>query len=421
MKPVKRPGKRPFTTARVDDQGRITLPPELGLGLEPGALVRVRQDGNGVRIGRSTASLAKLYVELTTECNIGCTTCMRNAWEEPGGRMGAETWKLVLAGGKGMRPAPALFIGGYGEPLCHPDALDMMADAKRAGLSVEMITNATLLDENAATRLVELGLDRLWVSLDSGGESEYAGVRRGGSLSRVVENVSRLVAARERALSETPLIGISFVAMRDTIHSLPEVLRLGRRLGADRFLVSNLLPHTQSMLGQALYQRSHYEPDLPASERTPLLDLPRMEINDVTQLPLAEALKDSFTVSIAGQRLSLGSCTCPFVDQGSMAVRWDGSAHPCPPLMHPHTSYLADRERKVGAFAVGSLASQGLGEIWNDPSYVELRERLLAFDFAPCTTCNGCEEAGANAGDCFGNAAPACGGCLWAQGFIRCP
>ena len=267
MKPVKRPGKRPFTTARVDDQGRITLPPELGLGLEPGALVRVRQDGNGVRIGRSTASLAKLYVELTTECNIGCTTCMRNAWEEPGGRMGAETWKLVLAGAKEMRPAPALFIGGYGEPLCHPDALDMMADAKTAGLSVEMITNATLLDQNAATRLVELGLDRLWVSLDSGGESEYAGcASRRGSLSRVVENVSRLVAAREHALSETPLIGISFVAMRDTIHSLPEMLRLGRRLGADRFLVGNLLPHTQSMVGQALYQRSHYEPD-PSRQR----------------------------------------------------------------------------------------------------------------------------------------------------------
>jgi hypothetical protein len=26
-----------------------------------------------------------------------------------------------------------------------------------------------------------------------------------------------------------------------------------------------------------------------------------------------------------------------------------------------------------------------------------------------------------NQEDCFGNTFPTCGGCLWAQGFIRCP
>ncbi|OGN93594.1 MAG: hypothetical protein A2Y88_12875 [Chloroflexi bacterium RBG_13_48_10] len=26
-----------------------------------------------------------------------------------------------------------------------------------------------------------------------------------------------------------------------------------------------------------------------------------------------------------------------------------------------------------------------------------------------------------NLEDCFGNSAPACGGCLWAQGLIQCP
>jgi hypothetical protein len=26
-----------------------------------------------------------------------------------------------------------------------------------------------------------------------------------------------------------------------------------------------------------------------------------------------------------------------------------------------------------------------------------------------------------NLEDCFGSPTPACGGCLWAQGFIQCP
>jgi MoaA/NifB/PqqE/SkfB family radical SAM enzyme len=237
----------------------------------------------------------------------------------------------------------------------------------------------------------------------------------------VTENVARLQAERKRALSETPMIGISFVATKDTVASLPGVLRLGRRLGADRFLVSNLLAHTPKMREQALYHRSSYEPDVPPTERTPLVDLPRMELNEITEVPLAEVLKDSFTVSIAGQTLNLGSCTCPFAEKGSMSVRWDGRVSPCPPLMHGHTSWLGDRERLVEAYAVGDLASRGLAEIWNGAAFVGLREKLLAFDFAPCTICNGCEEAGTNRADCFGNTAPACGGCLWAQGFIRCP
>jgi len=62
-----------------------------------------------------------------------------------------------------------------------------------------------------------------------------------------------------------------------------------------------------------------------------------------------------------------------------------------------------------------------LKELWDDPAYVSLRTRLLEFDFSPCSWCNSCDFPDSNREDCFGSPAPACGGCLWAQGFIRCP
>jgi len=104
-----------------------------------------------------------------------------------------------------------------------------------------------------------------------------------------------------------------------------------------------------------------------------------------------------------------------------MAIRWDGSASPCLPLLHGHTSFLQERKRTIGSCLIGHLGDRDLLEIWNNPAYVALRERLLDFDFPPCTICNSCEEADSNSSDCFGNVFPACGGCLWAQGFIRCP
>ena len=64
----------------VDEQGHLILPPEMieRLGLVAGASVRVEERDDTFSIGRSTASLARIYVEPTTLCNLLCRTCVRN-------------------------------------------------------------------------------------------------------------------------------------------------------------------------------------------------------------------------------------------------------------------------------------------------------------------------------------------------------
>ena len=105
----------------------------------------------------------------------------------------------------------------------------------------------------------------------------------------------------------------------------------------------------------------------------------------------------------------------------SVSIRWAGAISPGLPLLHAHRSYLDFRPRTNHSFAVANVNDRTLLEAWGDPAYVGLRERLLAFDFAPCTICNSCDMADENLEDCFGSPTPACGGCLWAQGFIQCP
>jgi MoaA/NifB/PqqE/SkfB family radical SAM enzyme len=89
--------------------------------------------------------------------------------------------------------------------------------------------------------------------------------------------------------------------------------------------------------------------------------------------------------------------------------------------MHEHESYLDDRLRKPRAYWIGNIREKSLMELWMDPIYIDLRDRLRSFDFSPCSFCNSCEYASSNQEDCFGNILPACGGCLWAQGLIQCP
>ncbi len=72
-------------------------------------------------------------------------------------------------------------------------------------------------------------------------------------------------------------------------------------------------------------------------------------------------------------------------------------------------------------YPLGNIKESSLLGIWNSKLYVDWRDRLQRFDFSPCTFCDGCELSEDNQSDCLGNTELACGGCLWAQGFIRCP
>jgi len=408
---------------RVDDRGHLVLPPALAerLGLVDGALARVEERGNAVAFGRSSASLARVYIEPTTLCNLLCRTCIRNVWDEPPGTMSAATFARVMDGVRAVSPRPTVFFGGFGEPFAHPNLLAMLAEAKAAGCTVELITNGTMLDEATRREIVRIGLDRLWVSIDGATPESYADVRLWDALPQVIEDLEALRDLRLASRSAGPRLGIAFVAMKRNISDLPEVIRLGQRLGADRFSVSNVLAHTPEMREQVLYAGSIDTEELDPSPWSPEVSLPRMDIDARTLGQLVRAEADRRGRTPSGRQGDGHANACPFVEKGSVSVRWDGAISPCLPLLHTHRSYLDFRPRTNHAFAVGNVNDRGLLDAWRDPDYVALRERLLAFDFAPCTICNSCDMADENLEDCFGSPTPACGGCLWAQGFIQCP
>jgi MoaA/NifB/PqqE/SkfB family radical SAM enzyme len=408
-------------TLHVDDQGRLVLPSEAAqqLGLTPGSSARYTLTDHQLRIQRSSNSLARVTIELTNSCNLTCTTCMRNVWDEPTGQMSAETWMRLMDGVRGLAPKPQLFLGGYGEPLLHPFSLDWLRQAKNENFRVELITNGILLDNHAATVMIENGLDTLWISIDGAVAESYADVRLGDALPQVIENIEQLVNLRQQAGAATPRLGIAFVAMRRNISDLPAVLELGLRLGAEYFSVTNVLAHTPELRHEALYTQRMYQGASP--ERPPFVNLPRVDITPDTLPALAAILAGDHNIALAGEPLNQKTNVCPFIEKGSLSIRWDGCVSPCLPLLHTHTSYLDDHERLSQAFLLGNINQRSLLEVWNDPAYVDLRQRLSDFDFSPCVYCNTCEYSEHNREDCFGNCAPTCGGCLWAQGIIQCP
>lgn len=408
---------------KVDQEGNLVVPPAIArkYGLKPGIELNMVEREGEIYLYQPISHLSKIYIEPTSQCNLSCRTCIRSAWDEPMGLMTADTFKKLLKSIASLDHPPSIFFGGFGEPLSHPEIIDMVRQVKQFSSRVELITNGILLTEECSRALIQAGLNSIWVSVDGASPESYADIRIGAALSDIFRNITQYRDQFRLTIGGEPDIGLVFVAMKRNIADLPELIRMSTKLGVSRYLVTNILPYTPEMCQERLYDRSVDVFSGAASPWAPRLDFPQLDVSQDTREPLIRLMSIHRHHFLLDNNLNERRDQCPFIRQGSTAIAWDGNLSPCLPLMHQHQSYLLDIRRVVHRYVVGNIMEQDLLTLWESPEFVSFRKRVDEFDFAPCTVCASCEMVESNQEDCFGNKFPTCGGCLWAQGFIRCP
>ena len=187
-----------------------------------------QRDGALVLLPRRP-DLRKLYVEPTTVCNLTCRTCIRNVWEDPRAHMEMGVFRQLLEQTLEFPDLKRVVFSGLGEPLAHPQILEMVRLVRERGIAVTIGSNGLLLDRDVSRTFVELGVDRLVLSLDGVRPETYADVR-GATMSRVLENIRWLNEEKKRIGSVTPTLGIEFVALRSNIGELADLTGLASRL-----------------------------------------------------------------------------------------------------------------------------------------------------------------------------------------------
>lgn len=220
---------------------------------------------------------------------------MRNVWHAQYGQMSEKTFEYILLGPAGLSQKPELCFGGYGEPLSHPNLLGMFERAKKQGYHVSLITNGSFLTKSVDRQLIDLRLDMLWVSLDGASSECYSDVRLGDSLPTILQNLSKLRELNFQTFGASnwsgyPKLGIAFVAMQRNIHDLGEVIRLGTRLGAVEFSISNMLAHNSELLEENLYMRSLDK--VAGQQIRPIVHMALMDVQPKTVKALSDVLKD---------------------------------------------------------------------------------------------------------------------------------
>ena len=343
----------------------------------------------------------RAYIEVTSHCNLDCAMCVRQVWKDPPGHMSWETFEAVVEGLRAFPHLRQVTFGGYGEPLVHPRFPEMAARVAELRVEVVVTTNGLLLDGPMAEQLLDAGLGRVVVSLDTVHIQAYARARLAAGVDRVLDNLRSLREKARQRGKVFPRVGIEFVAMQSNLEWLPRLPQLARELEADFVIITNLLPHTEEMAREVLYDRDEPLP-APTGWPVPGGDL---VLWGMARLP----------------RMKWGAWRrCRFVEGRALVVGWDGGVSPCYALMHSYPYYIYGRRKEVSRYVLGRVPEQTLADIWMSREYVLFRARVREMRFPSCVDCGmACTYAEENA-DCWGNR-PSCADCLWAQDIIQCP
>jgi len=197
--------------------------------------------------GGGKASLPEaITIFLTHRCNLKCKMC--GQWGESGvtRKMGNEYIKQELTRQQlknliddisHFKPNITLFGG---EPLLHPDCLELIKYIKKKGMHCLMITNGSLL-ENFAADIVDSGLDELNVSLD-GDENLHDEIRGvPGLFEKITRGLKDIKILKKEGKFKKPLINLQCTITKYNYKHLDKLTRVAKDIGADSLTYHNLI------------------------------------------------------------------------------------------------------------------------------------------------------------------------------------
>lgn len=383
----------------VTERGTMDLAEELRL--HPDRWV-VERTPDGYAAHRRERDLREVHVEVTTRCNLECGHCVRNVWESPWEDMDPATFDALVGGLRELPRVDRVHFGGFGEPLVHPDIVAMVQRIHSLGIRTSMITNGTLLTEGMADSLLDAGLDRLFVSVDSPRRASFADARDGADLDLVLDNLRTLRDLRASRGSPSPTIEMEAVVTRDNLEELEEMPSLAKEMGVSVVLLTHLLPHEEGAADGIAYGEG--APELPRSAGWGVL-----------------AGDQIMWGTLSAPRSGWGAERwCPFVNNKRTMVGRDGGVSPCPALMRSYRYFIFGDEKRVKRYLLGNVNHRPLADTWTSEEYVLFRSKVTDFRFPSCVDCGAnCDLRQGNA-DCYANEV-SCADCLWAQDILRCP
>jgi radical SAM protein with 4Fe4S-binding SPASM domain len=188
-----------------------------------------------------TASASAEFVPLviswniTRKCNLKCPHCYINATtQQLKNELTTEEAKALMD--QICEVSRPLLILSGGEPLLRKDVFELVRYGAAKGLKMGLGSNGCLIDDAAARRLKDAGIETVSISLDSHvpeQHDEFRGVR--GSWEKAVRAIEAL---RENGV----LVQVNTTVTQQNCDQIDDIMSLAEKLGVENFHLFFLVP-----------------------------------------------------------------------------------------------------------------------------------------------------------------------------------
>jgi MoaA/NifB/PqqE/SkfB family radical SAM enzyme len=230
--------------------------------LTPKRLANLSRSGLGYLLRLPTSGPVPPIVTLmlTYRCNYNCIMCQKSSFDENEYHhpesMGLASVRQFIED-YGDRIAVLRLFGG--EPLFHPDVLDVLDLVRKHRIAYTIGTNGSLLTPDVVDRITG---NCAWISisLDSADDDNYAHIRKGGDLETIRVNLSHIRALKEQRGTRYPIVNASATVFTYNLYDLEDLIRFCKNEGIESLsLSSGRLYNTPHVTEEHLIQNDRDE------------------------------------------------------------------------------------------------------------------------------------------------------------------
>jgi len=182
-------------------------------------------------------------VDLTSHCNLMCLGCPYHSpyvKTAPPDHSAIANIPIHLIERlcKELKPmdTPTLTLAGTGEPLLHPDILNLISAVKTAGFHTTLLTNGTLLEKNLIQAFIDLKFDvvkvSLWATSPEQYQQNYPGTHP-DNFQKVIEGMKLVTDMKADQKSIFPSIILHFPINRNNYQGIEALVGLALATGCN--------------------------------------------------------------------------------------------------------------------------------------------------------------------------------------------
>jgi|SRR3989344_2356351 len=167
-------------------------------------------------------------IELISCCNLKCRMCVE-APKRSKSFISLGEVKQIVEENYDLLKGEYIWLHHFGEPLLHPEIIEIISYLVSKGINPRLSTNATLLNREFSEKLVKSGLKEIVFSMDTLDKDKFEYYRVGANFDDVLKNILDFLKIKRELKSTTPITQIQCINIDLTDEEIAKYLDYWKR------------------------------------------------------------------------------------------------------------------------------------------------------------------------------------------------